>query len=203
MRTIWVFGDQLNRNLGALREADPRGTTVLLVESEALLRSRKHVQRLHFVIAAMRRFAAELEAQGFGVDLRRAATLEDGLRAHVEQHRPAELMATEPNARAARALCVSELAAEVCQTAGHRARRCSTAASPPGPTSKPSRSLGSRLWPLLSKGRGLIAYICIRAKRVLIATRKVPQGRKCRRGGLTSERRTSATVQKPSFSDRH
>ena len=105
MRTVWVFGDQLNRRLGALRQADPRDTQVLLVESEALLRSRKHVQRLHLVIAAMRRFASELKANGFAVDLRRAPSLETGMRAHLEQHRPDEIAATEPNARAARALC--------------------------------------------------------------------------------------------------
>ena len=64
MRTVWVLGDQLNRRIGALAQADPRDSRVLLVESEALLRSGRHVQRLHLVIAAMRRFAAELEAEG-------------------------------------------------------------------------------------------------------------------------------------------
>ena len=105
MRTIWVFGDQLNRNLGALRAADPSDTSVLLIESEALLRAPKHRQRLHLVIAAMRRFAQELEADGFAVDLRRSPTLEAGLRAHLEQRGPTEIVATEPNGRAARALC--------------------------------------------------------------------------------------------------
>ena len=86
MRTIWVFGDQLNRNLGALREADPRGTTVLLVESEAKLASKRwHAQRLHLVLSAMSHFAAELEAEGFDVDHRRAPTLAEGLRAHCDE----------------------------------------------------------------------------------------------------------------------
>ncbi|MGD8683091.1 MAG: cryptochrome/photolyase family protein [Chloroflexota bacterium] len=105
MRTIWVFGDQLNRRLGALAGATPGDTRVLLVESEALLRSGKHVQRLHFVLAAMRRFAAELAEEGFAVDLRRAPGLASGLRAHLEEHVPDEVVATEPNARAARTLC--------------------------------------------------------------------------------------------------
>ncbi len=105
MRTVWVFGDQLNRHIGALGEADPRDTRVLLVESEALLRPRQHIQRLHLVVAAMRRFAAELAAAGFLVDRRRSPTLAAGLRAHIEEHAPDSVVATEPNARAARALC--------------------------------------------------------------------------------------------------
>lgn len=105
MRTVWVFGDQLNRHIGALGEADPRDTRVLLVESEALLRPGQHVQRLHLVVAAMRRFAAELAAEGFVVDRRRSPTLAAGVRAHVDEHAPDAVVATEPNARAARALC--------------------------------------------------------------------------------------------------
>ncbi len=105
MRTVWVFGDQLNRHMGALVEADPRDTRVLLVESEALLRPGQHIQRLHLVVAAMRRFAAELAAEGFTVDRRRSPTLAAGLRAHVHEHAPDAVVATEPNARAARALC--------------------------------------------------------------------------------------------------
>jgi deoxyribodipyrimidine photolyase-related protein len=40
MDTVWVLGDQLNRRLGALRDADPATTHVLLVESDAKLRSK-------------------------------------------------------------------------------------------------------------------------------------------------------------------
>ena len=36
-RTVWVLGDQLNRELGALREATPDSHRVLLVESTAKL----------------------------------------------------------------------------------------------------------------------------------------------------------------------
>ena len=105
MRTVWVLGDQLNRRIGALGASDHGHTRVLLVESEALLGSSRHVQRLHLVIAAIRRFAAELREEGFTVDLRRAPSLAAGLRAHVEEHRPERVVATEPNSRAARELC--------------------------------------------------------------------------------------------------
>jgi deoxyribodipyrimidine photolyase-related protein len=105
MRTIWVFGDQLHRRVGALADSTPDDTRVLFVESEALLGSGRHVQRLHLVITAMRRFARELADEGFDVDLRRAPSLSSGLRAHVDEHAPDEVVATEPNSRAARVLC--------------------------------------------------------------------------------------------------
>ena len=71
--TILVFGDQLNRRLGALSGVEPGQATVLLVESDELLAAGRHVQRNHLVVTAMRRFARELAAEGFDVDLRRAA----------------------------------------------------------------------------------------------------------------------------------
>ena len=32
--TVWVFGDQLNRHIGALREVTPESHRVLIIESE-------------------------------------------------------------------------------------------------------------------------------------------------------------------------
>ncbi|MDY7102661.1 MAG: cryptochrome/photolyase family protein [Actinomycetota bacterium] len=100
MRTVWVTGDQLNRRIGALADASPGDTTVLLVESEhALAAGPYHRQRLHLVVAAMRRFAEELRDAGFEVDLRRAATFRDGLDAHRRERRPETVIATEPTSR--------------------------------------------------------------------------------------------------------
>ncbi len=105
MRTVWVFGDQLNRSIGALADADPDNTTVLMVEGGQLKTGSRHRQRVHFVITAIRRFAAELEDAGFRVDLRTAPTMVDGLEAHRREHTPEVVVATEPNSRAARAMC--------------------------------------------------------------------------------------------------
>lgn len=92
-----MLGDQLNRSLGALRDASPADVRILLVESDAKLRSQRwHVQRAHLVLASMRRFAASLEAEGFAVDLRRAPTLTAGLAAHRAEHAPTEVVAMEP-----------------------------------------------------------------------------------------------------------
>lgn len=105
MRTVWVLGDQLRRQVGPLADADPATTRVLLVESDALVAGRRwHRQRLHLVLAAMRRFAAELADAGFAVDHRRAPSLADGLAAHRRDHRPEQVTAMAPASRPGLAL---------------------------------------------------------------------------------------------------
>ncbi len=97
MDTVWVLGDQLNRRLGALADADPSTHRVLIVESTAKLVSKRwHRQRAHFVLASMRRFAQELADEGFDVDLRRADSLRDGYREHCARYEPDDVIATEP-----------------------------------------------------------------------------------------------------------
>lgn len=105
MRSIWVMGDQLDRRLGALATASPEDARILMVESEGLLARPRHVQRNHFVIAAMRRFAAQLRSEGFEVDLRRSSSLRAGYQEHVARFHPDETVVTEPNSRAARGSC--------------------------------------------------------------------------------------------------
>ena len=96
-RTILVFADQLHRSIGALRTADPATDTVLLVESEQKITARPwHRQRLHLVLTALRRFAIELESEGFTVDHRRAATFTDAIAAHCRDQPPDVLAATTP-----------------------------------------------------------------------------------------------------------
>ena len=59
--TVWVLGDQLSRDIGALRGKAPNSCRVLFVESRAMLQRRRwHRQRAHVVLSAMRHFAAEL-----------------------------------------------------------------------------------------------------------------------------------------------
>ncbi len=100
METIWVLGDQLNRRIGALAEADRPKVRVLLIESGSMLSRRLyHRQRLHLVLTAMRRFADELRRAGFLVDYRQAATLSEGLAAHRRQYAPTSISVTEPNGR--------------------------------------------------------------------------------------------------------
>jgi deoxyribodipyrimidine photolyase-related protein len=95
---VWVLGDQLDRERGALRGRRAGECRVLLVESEAMVRSaRWHRQRLHLVLSAMAHFADALRAEGFEVDHRAAPTLRQGLDDHVAAFRPTRVIAMEPN----------------------------------------------------------------------------------------------------------
>jgi len=103
--TIWVFGDQLNRGIGALAGATPQTHRVLFIESTSKIASRKwHVQRAHFIVASMRKFANELRTEGFEVDYRFAHSMRKGFDAHVLGFKPSEVVATEPNSYGARQL---------------------------------------------------------------------------------------------------
>ena len=103
MRTVWVWGDQLNRDLAHLRGSEPTETRVLLVVSEAKLTERRwHRQKAHLVVSAMRHFAAELEDVGYRVDLRRATSMRAGFDAHVADHGPDEVRVMEPASLPAR-----------------------------------------------------------------------------------------------------
>ena len=97
MRTVWVWGDQLNVDLAHLRGSSPDDSRVLLVVSTAKLTERRwHVQKAHLVISAMRHFAADLEDRGYEVDLRRADSLRAGFEGHVAQFQPDAIRAMEP-----------------------------------------------------------------------------------------------------------
>lgn len=97
METVWVLGDQLNRRITSLAERTPEDTRVLFVESAAKLGSKPyHRQRLHLVITAMRRFAAELEDAGFEVDYRTEESFAAGLAAHRDEFGPDSITAMEP-----------------------------------------------------------------------------------------------------------
>jgi deoxyribodipyrimidine photolyase-related protein len=107
--TTWVFGDQLDRHLGALAAATPATHRVLIIESRQKIESRRwHVQRAHLLVASMRRFAEQLRNEGFEVDYRIATSMRVGFLEHCAQFAPTIIQATEPNSRTARAL-VSDL----------------------------------------------------------------------------------------------
>lgn len=105
MISVVVFGDQLHRSIGALGDAHPSTHRVLMVESRGKIVSRPwHVQRAHFIVASMRRFADELRTEGFDVDYRHADTMRLGIESHRNEYTPSALVATEPNSYDARTL---------------------------------------------------------------------------------------------------
>jgi deoxyribodipyrimidine photolyase-related protein len=97
MPTVWVLGDQLRRDGGALAGRAPGDCRVLLVVSDHKIASKRwHRQRLHLVVSAMMHFADELRAEGFDVDVRRAPTLGAGLAAHRDEFDVDRVIAMEP-----------------------------------------------------------------------------------------------------------
>lgn len=108
LRTIWVLGDQLNRRIGALEQADPKNDRILMVESQSMFEGRAfHRQRIHLVKTAMRRFADDLSGAGFRVDYQRARSLSEGLGRHRSRFEPDTVVATRPNSRPVRDLLLS------------------------------------------------------------------------------------------------
>lgn len=95
--TIWILGDQLNRQSAALVDAEPETHRILFVESSSKLRSKQwHIQRAHFIIASMRRFAGELRREGFDVDYRMASSLRAGFEEHRREYSPPNVSVMEP-----------------------------------------------------------------------------------------------------------
>ena len=108
MQTVWVFGDQLNRNIGALQAAQPDTHRILIIESAGKIASRPwHIQRAHFLVTSMRRFALALEQEGFQVDYRKSATMRQGVADHIAAFSPTHIDVTEPNSYSARQLVAS------------------------------------------------------------------------------------------------
>ena len=108
METVWVFGDQLNRNIGALQAAQPNTHRILIIESAGKIASRPwHIQRAHFLVTSMRRFALALEQEGFQVDYRKSPTMRQGVTDHIAEFSPTRIDVTEPNSYSARQLVAS------------------------------------------------------------------------------------------------
>ena len=109
MHTVLILGDQLHREIASLAGASPDDTRILFVVSRTKLANKAwHRQRLHTVLAGMRRMAIQLEAEGFAVDWRVAPTFAQGIESHRNDHRtandPTTLVAMAPMSFGARAL---------------------------------------------------------------------------------------------------
>lgn len=100
----FVLGDQLTRELSALRGIDPAQDIVLMVEASAEANNvPHHKQKIAFVLSAMRHFAESLRAEGIAVDY---VAMDDAdnsqdlgaeLKKAVARHKPATVLLTEPS----------------------------------------------------------------------------------------------------------
>lgn len=99
----FVLGDQLTRRVSSLVDLDPECDVVLMVEvRDEATYVRHHKQKIAFLFAAMRHFAAELEAEGITVDYVRlteagnTGSFTGELERAVARHRPERIVVTEP-----------------------------------------------------------------------------------------------------------
>ncbi len=100
---VFLFGDQLGRDISALAGFDPATDVVAMAEVDEETRFvPHHKQKIAFVLSAMRHFAEALAAGGIAVDYRRldepapAACFTAALEAAIARHRPDRIVVTEP-----------------------------------------------------------------------------------------------------------
>jgi deoxyribodipyrimidine photolyase-related protein len=96
-RIIYVPHDLLNKNYGALKQADKKNDLIVLIESAQTINSKKwHSQRLQFIISSARHFAQELTDSGFNVIYQKSATTIQGLTQIGNQHKINNFLTTYP-----------------------------------------------------------------------------------------------------------
>lgn len=97
-RIIYVAHDHLNRNFGALKNADPSRDAVVLVESQRMTTGRNwHKERLFFLLSSARHFAQELREAGFEVSYLKAANTVAGLELALEKYGRLPVICAEPS----------------------------------------------------------------------------------------------------------
>lgn len=103
MRLVLVLGDQLSDGLSALREGDRARDVVVMAEVQAEASYvPHHPKKIAFVLAAMRKFARHLEAQGWRVaytrldDPENAGSIPAELLRRAEEFGAQEVIATQP-----------------------------------------------------------------------------------------------------------
>ena len=83
---------------GLLKEANPKETEILLVESQRMLKSRKwHFQRLFFLISAARHFVKDLEDNGFKVHYLKSNSTREGILEFINKTGIKEIETLEPS----------------------------------------------------------------------------------------------------------
>ncbi len=93
---VYLAHDNLNRNKGALKGANPETHAIVFVESQRMLNSaRWNKQRLFFILSAARHFAQELSREGFEVHFLQAENTHTGILKIAHDFK--EVIATEPS----------------------------------------------------------------------------------------------------------
>ena len=99
----FILGDQLTRDLSALRDLDPKNDVVLMVEvAEETSYVPHHPQKIVFILSAMRHFAEMLRSEGVHVDYVKlndrtnTGSFGGELTRAIKRHKPQSIVMTEP-----------------------------------------------------------------------------------------------------------
>ncbi|MEM6408362.1 MAG: cryptochrome/photolyase family protein, partial [Pseudomonadota bacterium] len=103
VKLVLVLGDQLTPTLSALSEADKGTDIVVMAEvADEAAYVPHHPKKIAFIFAAMRKFAAKLEGDGWQVaytkldDPDNTGSITGELIRRAEEHGAQEVLATEP-----------------------------------------------------------------------------------------------------------
>ena len=97
-QTILLLNDHLHRGYGALKEATPQSHSILFIESERMLATRKwHLQRLFFLMSARDHFLADLKKEGFTVTFLQSTDTATGIKEYRSKNPNVTIIATEPS----------------------------------------------------------------------------------------------------------
>ena len=97
-RLIYIPFDHLNKDYGALKNANPKTDAIAIVESKRMTTGRPwNKQRLYFLISSARHFAQELEAAGFEVHYKKSSDTPTGLKSIMKETGIKQLVCAEPS----------------------------------------------------------------------------------------------------------
>ncbi len=96
-RILFVAFDQLCRDAGVLKGANPDSDLILFVESSELLSSRRwHLQRAFFLISSARHLAESLRSDGFQIEYRKSPSFTHAFEEIKTRFPASSLIAMEP-----------------------------------------------------------------------------------------------------------
>ena len=112
--SVWIPGNQLLDSHPALQRADKRvernRLSVLLIENRGLIENRaSHPLKLILILSAMRHYAEELSGAGYEVDYRSADSFTVGIREHIKEQQPHQIITMEASDFRGRQLQQSDL----------------------------------------------------------------------------------------------
>ncbi len=109
MKTLWILGDQLNKEMEGFLRIDPKRDVVLMIQSrDRSLWKAEHKQKLVLAFSAMGHFVMELKAEGYTVDYREAENFSEGLKEHFSEFNSRECLIHRPTDQRIRTMIEKE-----------------------------------------------------------------------------------------------